>query len=91
MKYFNDVHICILLRFCTEAAFEIGLIVFEQSLKLYTPLYLLNQGLFQRKFDRKTFEDSFRSIIRSSLFLSGNASLVSNNNKYQTEFIIELS
>lgn len=62
-------------RFCTEAALDVGLVVFAQSLKLYAPLYLANQGL-SRKFDRKAFLDSLRSILRSSAFLGVNAFLV---------------
>ncbi|UXI22912.1 DEAD/DEAH box helicase [Sarcoptes scabiei] len=58
--------------YCSEAALEMGLIVFQQSLKLYAPLYLGNQ-ILQRKMDRKSFLESFRSIIRSSTFLGINA------------------
>ncbi len=53
-----------------------GLIVFTESLKLYTPLYLANQVLFSRKFDGNSTVESLRSILRSSAFLGVNAFLV---------------
>lgn len=53
-----------------------GLIVFSESLKLYTPLYLANQVLFSRKFDGNSTVESLRSILRSSAFLGINAFLV---------------
>ncbi|XP_054166120.1 transmembrane protein 135-like [Oppia nitens] len=56
---------------CSEAAIELGIIVFKESLKLYTPLYLLSQGL-QKGLDVNGLKQSINSIIRSSLFLSFN-------------------
>lgn len=65
----------LLFRFCSEAALELSLVVFKQSLKLYTPLYV-TQLILSRKYDRKSFEETFRSILRSSAFLAFNAFLV---------------
>jgi hypothetical protein len=56
--------------YCSEAAFDVALIVFRQSLKLYTPLYLANQFVFQRKYDYQTFRQTFISVMRSSIFLA---------------------
>ncbi|XP_075678678.1 transmembrane protein 135-like [Dermatophagoides pteronyssinus] len=60
--------------YCSAAALEIGLIVFQQSLKLYAPLYL-GQTILQKKLNQKNFQECLRSIIRSSSFLGANAFL----------------
>ncbi|KAH9497817.1 hypothetical protein DERF_013773 [Dermatophagoides farinae] len=61
--------------YCSAAALEIGLIVFQQSLKLYAPLYL-GQTILQKKFDQKNLMKTTQSILRSSIFLGANAFLV---------------
>ena len=58
---------------CSDAALELFLVSFKESLKIYSPLYLASQIIFSRKYDRKSFQESFQSIIRSSAFLSTNA------------------
>ncbi|KAI1305307.1 putative transmembrane protein [Halotydeus destructor] len=58
---------------CSDAALDIFFAAFTESLKMYTPLYVLSQAFFARKFNAATFMETFKSILRSSCFLSSNA------------------
>lgn len=58
--------------YCTDAAFGVGLSAFENSLPLYTSLYLFTQLGLQRKYDTEAFLETFKSIITSASFLSFN-------------------
>lgn len=55
--------------YCSEAALGLALVVFRESIKLYTPLYLFTQ-IIQRKYDSKSFQRTALSVIRSSAFLA---------------------
>ena len=59
--------------YCSDAALEVALVAFQESLKIYGPLYLASQIIFTRKFTPDAFMESFKSIMRSSTFLSMNA------------------
>lgn len=58
--------------YCSDAALGVGLSAFEQSLPLYTSLYLFTQLGLQRKYDPEAFMETFKSILTSASFLSFN-------------------
>uniref|UniRef100_A0A6G1SG41 Transmembrane protein 135 n=1 Tax=Aceria tosichella TaxID=561515 RepID=A0A6G1SG41_9ACAR len=58
--------------FCSDSALDIGVTVFGEAIKLYTPLYLFSQ-IIQRKYDYDSFKNTCQSIIRSTSFISANA------------------
>lgn len=59
--------------YCTEASLSIGSTVLKESLKMYSLLYFLTQIIFVRKFGYQNFNTTFRSIFRSTSFLTFNA------------------
>lgn len=58
---------------CSDAAVDLFIVCFFESLKIYTPLYFASQLIFSRKFTLDSFKESVKSILRSSSFLSLNA------------------
>lgn len=58
--------------FCTDAAFGVGLAAFQNSLPLYSSLYLFTQLGLQRKYDAAAFYETFKSILTSASFLGFN-------------------
>lgn len=62
---------------CTDAALDIGFLVFQQSLPMYSGLYLLTHILFSKSvanvMDKQAIQVSLMSILRSSSFLGFNA------------------
>lgn len=58
--------------FCSDSALEVGLTVFGEAIKLYTPLYLVGQ-LARRKYDYNSFKATSQAILRSTTFISANA------------------
>lgn len=58
--------------YCSYSALDIGITVFGEAFKLYTPLYLFSQ-LMQRKLDYDSFKHTSQSILRSTTFISANA------------------
>lgn len=57
---------------CTDAAVDLFLCSFVESLKVYTPLYLASQIIFSRKFDGQSSLETIKSILRSSSFIGFN-------------------
>lgn len=58
--------------FCTNAAFDVGVAAFKNSLPLYSSLYLFTQLGLQRKYDASAFYETLKSIATSASFLSFN-------------------
>lgn len=58
--------------YCTESALDIGLTVFGEAIKLYTPLYLFSL-VVHGKFDYAALKNASQSILRSTTFISANA------------------
>lgn len=62
---------------CSDAALEIGLLVFQKSLQMYSGLYLLTHVFFSKSFakimDKEAIAGTLASTLRSSSFLGFNA------------------
>lgn len=58
--------------YCTGAAFDVGVSAFQNSLPLYTSLYLFTQLGLQRKYNFEAFYETIKSITTSASFLGFN-------------------